>query len=250
MKSGSIQAVTFDLWNTLIVDSGGGGRSRADRRIEATVAALRNCGRDYPVDRVEEAYWASQRRFEQVRTRGLDTRFEVQLDYFLDTIEDGLARAIDPGPKEIITSHHLNAYLEDPPTLMPGALDVLDTLTGHGYKIALICNSGTTPGNLQRIWLEEQGIARYMKVLTFSDEVEIAKPSLEIFFSTLRTLGVSAHLSVHIGDRPETDILGAKRVGMRAILIGGESCDGVPVEPDARIQRLTELPAVLEDFQR
>ncbi|MEE9248719.1 MAG: HAD family hydrolase, partial [Dehalococcoidia bacterium] len=239
------QAVTFDLWNTLIVDSGGGGRSRADRRIEATVAALRDCGRDYPLERVEEAYWASQRRFEQVRIRGLDTRFEVQLDDFLDTIEGGLARAIGPGPKELITSHHLNAYLEDPPTLMPGALDVLETLTGHGYKIGLICNSGTTPGSLQRKWLEEQGIVRYMKVLTFSDEVELAKPSSEIFFRTLRALGVRPHLSVHIGDRPETDILGAKRVGMRAILIGGESCDGVPVDPDARVRNLAELPAVL-----
>ena len=249
MNSGNIQAVTFDLWNTLIVDSGGGGRSRADRRIEATVAALKDCGRDYPVERVEEAYWASQQRFEQVRIRGLDTRFEVQLNDFLDTIEDGLARAIDPGPKEIITSHHLNAYLEYPPTLMPGALDVLDTLTGHGYKIALICNSGTTPGSLQRKWLEEQGIASYMKVLTFSDEEELAKPSAEIFFTTLRALDVLPHLSVHIGDRPETDILGAKRVGMRAILIGGESCDGVPVEPDARVQCLAELPAVLEELQ-
>jgi putative hydrolase of the HAD superfamily len=147
----------------------------------------------------------------------------VQLDYFLDIIEEGLARAIDPGPKEIITSHHLNAYLEYPPTLMPGALDVLDTLTGHGYKIALICNSGTTPGSLQRKWLEEQGIVRYMEVLTFSDEVELAKPSSEIFLVTLSALDVLPHLSAHIGDRPETDILGAKRVGMRAILIGGGS---------------------------
>ena len=58
----------------------------------------------------------------------------------------------------------------------------------------------------------------------------------------MQVLGVQAESSVHVGDRPETDILGAQRVGMRAVLIGGASWDHVPATPDACVAKLAELP--------
>jgi putative hydrolase of the HAD superfamily len=200
----------------------------------------------FTIAQIEKAYWASQGRFEEIRARGLDMGFKEQMDVFLDMIREGLAGSLSPRVKKRLATRHANTFLEHPPDLMPGALEVLETLKARGCKIGLICNSGATPGKIQRRFLRDIGLSRRLQTLTFSDEEGLAKPSPGIFLSTLRTLKVSPEASAHIGDRPETDILGAKGVGMRAILIGQASCDGLPVAPDARIQRLAELPAVLE----
>ena len=245
MRNDSIQGITFDLWNTLIRDVAGGGVARAKKRIDATTAILAECGMRCTREHIAQVYWASQQKFENVRTRGLDTDFETQLDDFLDSIRPGLSASLDPEGKERVSERHLNAFLEHPPALMPGVLETLSTLTDECYKIALICNSGTTPGALARKFLADIGIARYLLHLTFSDEERIAKPAPSLFLDTLEAIGTGAGESVHVGDRPETDILGAQRVGMKAVLIGGATWDHVPVTPDARIDTLAELPDAL-----
>ena len=246
MKNSTIQGITFDLWNTLIVDVEGGGASRAKKRIDAVSDILAEQGVGCSRDTVARVYWDSQQKFENVRTRGLDTAFEVQVDDFLDSIEPGLSGSLDPEAKARVSTKHLNAFLEHPPVMMPGVLEALCTLTDDGYKIALICNSGTTPGSLARKFLADVGIAQYLRHLTFSDEEGLAKPAPSLFLDTLEAIGVSTAEAAHVGDRPETDILGAQRVGMRAVLIGGAACDHVPVKPDAFVNTLSELPGALE----
>ena len=245
MRNDAIQGITFDLWNTLIRDMAGGGVARARKRIDATTAILSEYGVHYSREHIAEVYWDSQQKFENVRTRGLDTPFETQLDDFLDSIRPDLSSSLDPEAKDRVSERHLNAFLEHPPALMPGVLETLSTLTDEGYRIALICNSGTTPGALARKFLADIGIARYLLHLTFSDEERIAKPAPTLFLDTLEAIGADPRHSVHIGDRPETDILGAQRVGMKAVLIGGATWDHVPVTPDARVDNLSELPEAL-----
>ncbi len=248
MRNESIRGITFDLWNTLIRDVPGNGMTRAIKRIDATTAILSECGVRCTNEHVAQVYWDSQQRFETVRTRGLDTDFSTQLDDFLDSIHPGLSASLDPEGKERVSERHLNAFLEHPPALMPGVLETLATLTDEGYRIALICNSGTTPGSLARKFLADIGIAQYLRHLTFSDEEGLAKPAPSLFLDTLDAIGAEARESVHIGDRPETDILGAQRVGMKAVLIGGASWDHVPVTPDARVEKLAELPEALANL--
>ena len=223
MQERSIQAVTFDLWNTLIVDTPEGGRNRAAKRIDATFEALDRSGLGYSRDHIANVYWKSQAGFEEVRRQGLDTPFAEQMDIYFNLIESGLSDRLQSSVKERITADHADAYLVDPPALMPDALETLETISGRGYVIALICNSGATPGSHQRQYLSDLGVAKYMETLTFSDEERLAKPSAQIFHTTLDAIGVPAGAALHIGDRPETDILGAKSVGMRAVLIGGAS---------------------------
>lgn len=245
MRNNAIQGITFDLWNTLIRDVAGGGFARAKKRIDATTAILSQCGVRCTREHIAEVYWQSQQKFETVRTRGLDTAFQTQLDDFLDSIKPGLSGSLSPEGKERVSERHLNAFLEHPPALMPGVLETLSTLTDQGYKIGLICNSGTTPGSLARKFLADTGIAQYLLHLTFSDEEHIAKPAPSLFLDTLEAIGTEAGESVHVGDRPETDILGAQRVGMKTVLIGGASWDHVPVSPDACVDNLLDLPDVL-----
>lgn len=248
MKNNPIRGITFDLWNTLIRDVAGGGVARARKRIDATTAILSAHGVHCTREKVESVYWDSQQKFENVRTRGLDTDFQTQLDDFLDAIQPDLSRSLDPEGKERVSERHLNAFLEHPPALMPAVIETLSTLTDQGYRIALICNSGATPGSLARKFLADIGIARYLLHLTFSDEERIAKPAPSLFLDTLEAIGTDPRESVHVGDRPETDILGAQRVGMKAVLIGAAAWDHVPVTPDACVDTLSQLPAALAEL--
>jgi putative hydrolase of the HAD superfamily len=126
-----------------------------------------------------------------------------------------------------------------------GAAEILADLGGRGVRLALICNTGRTPGTMLRIVLARLGLSGFLSVLTFSDEVGLRKPHPEIFLRTLAALGVSPSDAVHVGDDVTTDIAGARKVGMRAVHLchptgASRHSDGAP-----SIARLADLPAAL-----
>ena len=99
---------------------GGGWCARAKKRIDATTHILLEYGVDCTREKVAKVYWDSQQKFENVRIRGLDTAFDVQLDDFLDSIEPGLSKSLVAEGKERVSERHLHAFLEHPPALMAG----------------------------------------------------------------------------------------------------------------------------------
>ena len=68
------------------------------------------------------------------------------------------------------------------------------------------------------------------------------KPSPLIFRAALELVGCTAASAAMVGDSPEDDIEGARRVGIRAVLLDRE--DRYPDQPD-RIRDLRALPAAL-----
>jgi putative hydrolase of the HAD superfamily len=82
----------------------------------------------------------------------------------------------------------------------------------------------------------------------YSSEIQWAKPHPEAFRAAMTAVGVTDPAScVFVGDRPYSDVHGAKRAGMRAVLIPHSevpSYDGAV--PDAVITRLAELPGHLD----
>lgn len=57
--------------------------------------------------------------------------------------------------------------------------------------------------------------------LSFSDEVGMAKPHSHIFELTVEKLDCELEEAVHIGDSEYSDIVGAKKANMKAILFTG-----------------------------
>jgi ribonucleotide monophosphatase NagD (HAD superfamily) len=71
------------------------------------------------------------------------------------------------------------------------------------------------------------------QVATSIEPLFIGKPNLIIFRMGLRRLGLEAGSIFMIGDRPDTDIQGAARIGMRTILVTtGRFKRGDPYPPD------------------
>jgi HAD superfamily hydrolase (TIGR01509 family) len=245
-----ITVVTFDLWQTLLLDNRELGRARAQVRLEEAQQALKKSGAAYDLEHIREAYRACYRHCHQVRAQNLDVSFREQVEIFINNISPGL---IDRLPEEI-TQEIIQAYADSffvyPPVPHADAVAVLRGVKKMGLRLGLISNTGMTPGVAFRRFLDEHGMLRYFDVLTFSDEVKLAKPSDEIFLMTLRALRASPAESVHVGDHVQNDVVGANHVGMKTIWIEGfysrEDCCNPDSEPDVTVSGLGMVVSAIE----
>ena len=92
---------------------------------------------------------------------------------------------------------------------------VLKELAARGIKVGLISNSHRCLASFQQHFELHGLIAAALS----SSEHGYLKPHPSIFESALELLGVSAAESVMVGDSLAHDIEGARRVGMRGILV-------------------------------
>ena len=70
------------------------------------------------------------------------------------------------------------------------------------------------------------------------------KPHPEIFLGTLRQAGSNPRRAVHVGDTAESDVVGAKAVGMRAIHYVSDGREPSRAA-DVILRDLAQLPDVL-----
>ena len=146
----------------------------------------------------------------------------------------------------------LASYYEawDPHTLTdPEAPPLLRELRRRGIKIGVLSNT-MWPRSAHEQVFRRDGVLSLIDGAVYSSEIPWTKPHPEAFRAAMTAVGVSDPAScVFVGDRPYDDIYGAKRAGMRGVLIPNSdvpSHDGVI--PDAVITRLTELPAHLDQW--
>lgn len=68
--------------------------------------------------------------------------------------------------------------------------------------------------------LDKYNLRKYFDSITTSEEVGVGKPNPLIFEVALEKANVKPNLSIYIGNSPRHDVIGAKRMGMKSILIG------------------------------
>jgi putative hydrolase of the HAD superfamily len=240
-----LKAVTFDLWQTLILDRPEGLRQARAGRVQGIHDILVRHGHAVHRDDVERAYDAVGEHLEVLWTTQRDVGTRGQVRILLDCLRlDGVVHG-DERIMGALDEAYCVPILSALPVANAGAGEALETLAARGLRLALICNTGRTPGTMLRIVLDRLGLARLLSVLTFSDEVGLRKPHPEIFLRTLAALGVSPSSAAHIGDDVTTDIAGARGVGMRAVHLchpGGVSRQSEGAEA---IPSLVALNAIL-----
>lgn len=125
------------------------------------------------------------------------------------------------------------------------AVDTLRALRESGVKLALLSNTHW-PEAYHEHFLERDGLLELLDVRAYTSTMSHSKPHREAFLHVLDRLGVSPERSAMVGDRPIDDVWGAQQLGMRGVW---RPHAGSPplgeVVPDAVIQRLDELPALL-----
>lgn len=122
------------------------------------------------------------------------------------------------------------------------ALPVLRALWERGLKLGAIAN--TWP-SMPRI-LMELGFGDYLGFWVISESAGVEKPHPAIFEKALEIGGAKPSQTIHIGDDYARDVLGARGVGMEAVLLDRSGRmepgiqDGVPV-----IQQLNDLVEII-----
>lgn len=91
--------------------------------------------------------------------------------------------------------------------------------------------------------VEKLGLSPYLDGMTVSALVGREKPHPELF-SIARQESGSPEIAVMIGDNPKADVEGGKAAGMKTILVHRD----LPSQADAACSSLSEIPAVLQEF--
>jgi HAD superfamily hydrolase (TIGR01509 family) len=103
--------------------------------------------------------------------------------------------------------------------LFPGVKSMLSTLRRDGVKLGLISDSDGLKGmKMERV--EASGLAKlFDKIVVAGEDTPQVKPDPEAFILMISKLDVNSRNCVSIGDNPATDVDGALRAGMKAIII-------------------------------
>jgi HAD superfamily hydrolase (TIGR01662 family) len=129
--------------------------------------------------------------------------------------------------------HHFEMYEEVP--------EVLRAVHASGIKIGLISNTQRSLTTFQTHFALE---GLFHVTLSSSDHGYM-KPHRSIFESALRQVEVQPEEAVMVGDSLPADIEGARRLGMRAVLVWRSPQSPACPEDVPVIRSLRELPALL-----
>ena len=204
------EAVTFDCWATLLreLKPAAGAPGRAQRFAELTGADATDA------DAALSAAWrehqvAWHRR--EIVDGPIMTRRALEI----------LRLELAPAKVDAVVEALESLALEREVVALDGARDALAALAGRGVRIALICDTGFTPGHGVRRLLDAHGLLEWLDFQAFSDETGVPKPNPEIFRRALSAIGAAPDRSLHVGDLRRTDVAGARALGLREAFAAG-----------------------------
>lgn len=233
-----LEALTFDFWGTLY--HGAWGR---EERLALLEQALDEHGVTRSPAQLEDAYDHARRLLDRAWR---EERRSVPTMQWLDELLRFLEVDLPPQRRRSLCRPLEEVYLTGgAPRPVPGVSAVLPRLA-RDYRLGVISDVGLTPGRVLREVMRHDGLLPHFDVLTFSDVAGVTKPEPAVFLDTLAALQAEPRAAAHIGDLPETDLRGAKDVGMHAVLFLGVSHreDGIPLA-DASFETYAELGALL-----
>lgn len=221
-----IEIVTIDFWNTLYDSSGAPERNKS--RQLAIVNEIDKYELFLPADRINEAVEASWKNFEYFWKEHQITPSATQTVEF---IWNYLKLPTDNDAIQNISNVFANGILIHKPKPINYVKEVLPFLKNK-YKIALISDTGFSPGSVISELLKEDGLFGYFDSFSFSDETGVAKPHSKAFITVLEATNSQPNNGIHIGDIEHTDIKGAKNMGMKAIRFSGDLTKLTEKNPD------------------
>ena len=125
-------------------------------------------------------------------------------------------RAVDAAVVARLQEAIAGVVAQHPPALFEGAANALRELAALA-PLGLISNTGSSPGRALRPVLAAAGVLECFAALSFSDEVQWAKPHRRIFEHSLAQLHARPEDALHVGDSLRADVRGAKAMGMMTL---------------------------------
>ncbi len=223
-----IEVVSFDFWNTLIfyTDPVPINKKKVDVLYKLT-------GKDRKVllsvvEQVEEEV-EKEREATSIEISSSEVTKRIVQKLGCPSIYERFRKAYD----EIL----LNSFLE----LEETALETFKALIKRNKKIALLSN--TSHGHVLRKILKKKGVLRYFDFLLFSDELGYRKPHIKVFEALVELSHTEPSSILHIGDRCDLDVVGAKNAGFKTVWYSNS--DGECKLYDFRVDKLKKILEVL-----
>jgi len=207
-----IKAVFFDFFNTLAYfdpsreDTYAG--IAADLGVKVTPSVIAAALPE------ADAYWRSENFKQPVRLREQDDKMAVYREYGTRILA-GTGATPDQALQMLATAFSKGWIFKS----FPDAVPALKLVKERKLVTGLISNVGQEIDSYCR----ELGFEPFLDYKVTSFEVGYDKPRPEIFHLALDRAGIKANEAIFIGDVYEQDIVGAKGVGMKPILINRNS---------------------------
>jgi len=149
---------------------------------------------------VNSQYWAKYHH-------GLLTKDQLRIGRFFETL---MRCRVDDIPLATAISTQYTDRSPFQTALFPGAIETLDYLKGK-YQMHIITNGFE---EIQDVKIKKSGLEGYFRHIFISEKVGYQKPQKEIFLHAMQVAGADLHGSLMIGDNMQTDIAGARSIGM------------------------------------
>jgi putative hydrolase of the HAD superfamily len=226
----TVEAVTFDFWDTLVAMDGAPFTMR-DRQIDGFSDVLLAHGHSYERDHLVEVFAENWSRFERAwaANSGQYTPADAT-DFIVERLGTAVTGELRSDLVEAFTEVGARADLE----LAEGIEDCLTALADADVRMGIVCDVGLTPSPVLRERLDGFGVLARFDALSFSDETGWFKPAPEAFRPALEGLGVTDPArAAHVGDNRWTDVAGAQALGMTAIRYTGFRDAAADTGPEA-----------------
>lgn len=128
---------------------------------------------------------------------------------------------------------------------LAGGGETLRELARRGLRIGLVSNV-PLPGVLYRRILARYGMAAPIETFHFSYDDGSRKPSPAMIRHALSALGAKPATALMVGDRRSSDVAAGRAAGVGTVWLRRE--DGGGPAPDHTIDRLVELPRLVEEI--
>ena len=125
-------------------------------------------------------------------------------------------------------------------TVAPDVVPTLVALRDAGIRLGIVCNT-PLQGEVVDKHLQLEGLLDFFPVRVYSSDVGHCKPDARIFHAACHELGVRPSEAMYVGDTPKTDVSGARRADLRAVLRQRVSTGRRCEEANQTISSLSEL---------
>jgi len=237
-----ITAVLFDMGGTLL------SYENRQQMGSAFVTALRRLGLDPADPAVVEA---RHRAGQEVEREYAARRSFIHRDLFRDRVSRTAALMGVGVPAEVLDrfDDEQRAAVVEHLAPMPGVHETLRLLRERRIYVAVVSNADD---DYLEPALARHGLTPLLDHWTSSEEADSCKPDERIYEYSLAKARRSAAEALFVGDSPAHDVAGARRVGMRSVLIG-EPGSVAPLssglradEPDWQVRELLELIPIVD----
>ena len=213
--------------SAVFLDAGGTLLCERSSRAALYSAAAREAGLDVGEVEMRERMY----RIHASLPRNLGKHFRYSHGWFEAYIEALFVGGLHLAPQRLpALAESLFERFSDPRnfTLMPGAMQLVESLSRRGLCVGVISNWSEA---LPRL-LEGLGLAPYLRFSVVSSLEGCEKPEPEIFARALERAGADSSAALHAGNDVERDVRGARAAGILPVLVSrvvptSESCERV-----------------------